>query len=262
MDKRFKPIGGMFQGVRGSTSVGGSAKYAGKLLKLDANGKVDDSVLSESVRQASSVAEDLEEEKRVRAAADTALSERQEGYETASAARLSELTTLLAAVQDAVDALAGKEAGDIAGVNADVSALQNRATALENASTTQAGQISTLQAASTALDNALTALRSRVAAIELSVNGDDAHSGLIQDVSSLSRQITDLNTVYSTLTAQMTEWVNAMMTLRAELTSVETDLSSYKESTDVRLQGVDSAISSLNDKVDEIYDRLVNGQNG
>lgn len=258
MDKRFKPIGGMFQGVRGSTSVGGSAKYAGKLLKLDANGKVDDSVLSESVRQASSVAEDLEEEKRVRAAADTALSERQEGYETASAARLSELATLLAAVQNAVDALAGKEAGDIAGANADISALQNRATALENASTTQAGQISTLQAASTALDNALTALRSRVAALELSVNGDASHSGLIQAVADLNAVYNTLNAAVTTLNGQMTEWVNAMTTLRAELTGVETDLSSYKESTDIRLQGIDSAISSLNDKVDEIYDRLVN----
>lgn len=259
MDKRFKPIGGMFQGVRGSTSVGGSAKYAGKLLKLDANGKVDDSVLSESVRQASSVAEDLEEEKRVRAAADTALSERQEGYETASAARLSELATLLAAVQNAVDALAGKEAGDIAGVNADVSALQNRATSLENASSTQAGQISTLQAASTALDNALTALRSRVAALELSVNGDASHSGLIQAVAELNAVYNTLNAAVTTLNGQMTEWVNAMTTLRAELTSVETDLSSYKESTDIRLQGIDSSISSLNDKVDEIYERLVNG---
>lgn len=262
MDKRFKPIGGMFQGVRGSTTKGGSAKYAGKLLKLDADGKVDDSVLSDSVRQASSVAEDLEEEKRVRAAADTALSERQESYETASAARLSELATLLAAVQDAIDVLAGKEDGDIAGVNADIGAIQHRTTALENASTTQAGQISTLQAASTALDNALTALRSRVAALELSVNGDASHSGLIQAVAELNAVYNTLNAAVTTLNGQMTEWVNAMTTLRAELTGVETDLSSYKESTDIRLQGIDSSMASLSAKVDEIYDRLVNSQNG
>jgi len=48
MDKRYKPIGGMFQGVRGSTVKGGGGN-ASKLLKLDANGYIDISCLTDDL---------------------------------------------------------------------------------------------------------------------------------------------------------------------------------------------------------------------
>lgn len=259
MDKRFKPIGGMFQGVRGSTSVGGSVKYAGKLLKLDKNGKIDDSCLSESVQEASHVAEELEEEKRVRAEADTSISERQEQYETSTDGRISALDSAIAAVEDSVSNLDNKEADDVSGIQADISVLENRTTAVEQASQTHAGQIAVLQTAVSGIDGAVTAIGGRVSALERSVNGDGTpNSGLLADVSKLNSSFSELNASIMTLSANLDTWVNALTVLQSDITDVKSDLSSYKSSTNTRLQEIDSAISSLDSKVDEIYDRLVN----
>ena len=44
-DKRYKPIGGMFQGVRGSTTTSSGSSDKGMLVKLNDEGKVDPSCL-------------------------------------------------------------------------------------------------------------------------------------------------------------------------------------------------------------------------
>lgn len=66
MSEHYKPIGGMFPGVRGSTKTGGTDESANKLVILNDEGLLDSSMFPDDIKEAGSVVEDLEEEVRNR----------------------------------------------------------------------------------------------------------------------------------------------------------------------------------------------------
>lgn len=73
MSEHYKPIGGMFPGVRGSTKVGGTEESASKLVILNDEGLLDSSMFPDDVKEAGSVVGELEQEVRNRVQGDEKL---------------------------------------------------------------------------------------------------------------------------------------------------------------------------------------------
>jgi len=256
-DARFKPIGGMFQGVRGSTDVGGAKKYAGKLVKLNSEGIVDETCLPPDVARAADLSHRLDVEIEERTEGDLALSGRITDLGRVVDSNYDGLSASIGDTAARLQALDEREAGDIASVTGEIDGVKTRMDAAERGIQDNAHSISDINNAISDLVDAETSLRARIAALETSVNGDDTHKGLVEKVSDLNLAYNRLDAAVTTLNGELASWATNLSNLLQEVQNMKQDMDAYKDSTDTHLGEIDDEISSINAKIEEIYNRLV-----
>lgn len=251
MDKRFKPIGGMFQGVRGSTSTGGAQKYADKLVKLNKLGIVDDSCLSEDIRAAGSLSEDLQNEAAERRDADASLGERLGELENAHHEAVDDLEAKTSELKDGLDALDARESGDKAEIDSSVHDLSLRTSSVENEVSECKNDISDAENEITRLNSSVLDVSSRTTSLSRQV---ESSSG---EILRLQGQLSDIATLLNTISEQMLSWASNLVTLSTDLASLKNDFENFKNTSEQKFDTVDEEISTLETKVDAIYDRIV-----
>jgi len=250
MDNRFKPIGGMFQGVRGSTVEGGSAKHASKLVKLNGSGLVDVSCLPEGVKEASKLAADLEAEISARKEGDIDLSLRQETYESAVAAKFDQVDAGLLDNAHDIGCLSEKQSDDMSSVNGRFDSVESRVSNVEDQSDRNSDDIS-------ALGNRVSGDETRVQSLEGSVASLDGRMDTAESEISQLRRVSDsIASDISTVMTQVSTWVNGLNDLTRDMAGVKSELAAFEESTRGQFDTVTMAINDLNQRISDLYKRL------
>lgn len=249
-DQRFKPIGGMFQGVRGSTATGGEGKFAGKLVMLNGDGLVDESCFPEDVRQAATVAEDLAEETRQRREEDDVIRSQ---YDS----RLSGVDTALGRIGSDVASI--RE--DVSGLEADLGRtaqeLSEVATNFAEFSEKTEGDISALEERVSSAEATLNTAMHDISDLALGLqNADEDLENHAREIDELKSNSGVVATQLANLLEQLTSYANSIAAVTTGFEAIKAQFDELRDSTDSRFETVGQQINDLNVKVDAIYKQI------
>lgn len=236
MSDHYKPIGGMFPGVRGSTKTGGTGESANKLVMLNGAGLLDDSMFSDSIKNAERLEGDLEDERRSRTYEDAKL--------------LSYISNEASSRQNSDINLAG----EISRVERDASTrMDSIEESIETLSSTVGDEESGLVKDVASLNTAMSETESEIGSIKANI-GDDS-SGIVKRIDDLEsatssvafrvdsaeRDIDQLEDDLSSASSSLTAVQNQLLTMSQLITNLGNDITTLIQ----RTNSLDSRVSRL-----------------
>lgn len=258
MSEHYKPIGGMFPGVRGSTKTGGTDESANKLVILNDEGLLDSSMFPDDIKEAGSVVENLEEEVRNRVQGDEELASAVEAEATSRRngdvdldARISSVERAANARIDTVDGrvdelsatVGGSDSGiikDIADIKSDISSVESEVSSIE---TTVGDQNSGLVKAADDLSRGLAAIDDRVTAAESDIADlKSGSSGQSEQIASIESSVRELN--------------SAIMMVQTSITSLSQQVSDLRNNTSQQFNMIAAQISDLDRRVTNLEEQI------
>lgn len=260
MSDHYKPIGGMFPGVRGSTKTGGTDEFANKLVMLNDEGLLDSSMFPDDVKKAGSVVEDLEEEVSSRiqgdeelAAAveaeatsrrngDVNLDARISGVERSANAAISNLDSRLSETSQTALTAAGTanvangKADDLRADVGDKGQLWVDETIVEALNSVHAGVVSVNTYISMQLRDELDRVEGDVADLK------SGSSGQSERIASIESSVRELN--------------SAIMMVQTSITSLSQQVSDLRNNTSQQFNMIAAQISDLDRRVTNLEEQV------
>ena len=253
MDNRFKPIGGMFQGVRGSTDIGGSPKSAAKLVKLNQDGVVDNSCLPGGVRKAASVAEDLEKETADRIEGDLDLGTRLDSHESTSYGKFTDIYGKISDLSIGLSRLDERQASDTSRIDGEITSLKESVSSIKTASDRYAESISGLESDMETAKSDILSSSMDIQSLNSRVDADD------DIISKIQMDMVSMSADTRQLASEVASWSNSLITLSNKVNAIETNFDAFRSDTLDRFESMQSEIDELRVMVKQIYDRLFPG---
>ena len=269
MSDHYKPIGGMFPGVRGSTKIGGTDESANKLVILNDEGLLDSSMFPDDIKEAGSVVEDLEEEVRNRIQGDEELASAVEAEATSRRngdvnldARISSVERAANARIDTVDGkvdelsatVGGSDSGiikDIADIKSDVSSVESEVSSLETTVGDQNGGL-VKEVAGLSVD--LSSVESRITDAEAAIDEiESGSSGQSERIAALQSQILVLNSTVGTLQTvigDLTEQIRTLGNSVSQQGSLVNSLNTQVHTLSTSVSDLDRRVTALEEIVE------------
>lgn len=251
MDNRFKPIGGMFQGVRGSVAKSTGADDAKKLLILNDDGKVDLSALYDNIKNAGELSNRLNDEIDARTLQDNihtteieSIKDRMSNALTSIDGNFNVLSTKIDSNQESaeekflnIDAVLDNVGSSITSINTEISSIKS--------------DLSSATSSISELSDRLTNTNIEVETLKGNIDSTNNNvEDLTEKVEKLQNDVNNQATSLATVSGELAGIVNRLVTLENNISVLESDSNS-------KFSSITSSIGSLQSKVEEIYDRIV-----
>jgi len=258
MDGHFKPIGGMFQGVRGSTAVSSGPADAKKLVMLDGNGKIDFSCLDDDLRDAKGVSERLDEEIQERREADLEL---KNGLSSLSDTvdedrrQSSERDDIL---QNQIDSNHESETSSIAAL---AESLSDTNASLSEARSDISSLGTGLESATEAigsLNDGMSSIRSDIVGIKSDIDGmETTLSQVSSDLDRNNLLLDDVKTTLARTSVSLLDLTTRLVTDEQAIKTLQEYVVVKFNSAETRLDIVEQDIQTIKDVLKDLIDKAV-----
>jgi chromosome segregation ATPase len=252
-DSRFKPIGGMFQGVRGSTSVGGNKIYKGQLVKLDARGLIDSSCLdAEFTDIAEKLAGLIEEVNTIKIADIQDLNSRMSDVENSIQQETDNRNNAIAELGAELRAKNESQDVIITESKARIDTLESEALRFQENISQNARDIESLKSLTLGHTSEINSLSSKLTTVV-----DTYIPGISTNVDTLSNNLQLLSAETTRLSSDLTLYHDDLNKYITQLTELKSNYDTTTSNNNATFETINQRLTALEARVNDILDRLV-----
>ena len=247
---RFKPIGGMFQGVRGSTAVSSGENDAKKLVMLDENGEIDDSCLNPGLREAGSLRTDLDNEVFDRRQGDNELLHGLEDLDQKIDERTVSLGNLIATLSGTVDANKREADDGLSAANSRIDDNSGDISSQGDAISSMTGDIAAIRADLEDQAREISNLRNEVSEETSRVDGAE------REILTMSESLERNNRLLESVSASLASVGNTLLDITTRLVTDEQAIKTVQEYVVTKMNAIQAVQQTFDDRLSEIEDIL------